>query len=69
VSEKQVTFDQLLDKKAPEEKGAFLRKKYCTSCGKPMMADEFRSSEDRCYWCRRLRGPSNFGGGGWKGKE
>ena len=60
TDKQQVTFDQLLDKKAPEEKGAFLRKKICISCGRKMEADEFRSTEDKCYWCRRLRMPNNF---------
>jgi hypothetical protein len=60
MSERQLTFDQELDRTAPEEKGAFLRKKVCISCGREMKVDEFRSTEEKCYWCRRLRMPGNF---------
>jgi hypothetical protein len=66
MEEQQLTFDHELERKAPEEEGAFLRKKVCVSCGRKMEADEFRSTvinaaeEVKCYWCRRLRMPSNF---------
>lgn len=54
MSVEQLTFDHELSKKAPDEKGAFLKKKVCLSCGRKMEVDEFRSTEDHCYWCRRL---------------
>ena len=53
MPEQQLTFDQYVEREEGKSE-SFLRKKICTSCGKKMEADEFRSTEDQCYWCRRL---------------